>query len=68
MRSFIGLFKVFFKAHPNQAILLSKLEKSCAGAESKKHILWTQELQEAFLKAKSDIENIRPRWLPKPSD
>ena len=39
MRSFIGLYKVFFKAHPNQAILLTKLEKSCAGAESKKQIV-----------------------------
>ena len=66
--SFVGLYKVFFKAHPNQATLLSKLEKSCAGAESKKHIVWTEELIEAFRTAKNDIENIRPRWLPKPSD
>ena len=39
MRSFIGLFKVFFKAHPNQAWLLASLEQSCAGEESKKHIV-----------------------------
>ena len=58
MRSFIGLYKVFFKAHPNQATLLSKLEKSCAGAESKKHIVWTEELIEAFRTAKNDVENM----------
>ena len=68
MRSFIGLYKVFFKAHPNQAVLLAKLETSCAGAVSKQHIVWTPELEQTFLLAKEDIENIRPRWLPKPSD
>ena len=68
MRSFIGLYKVFFKAHPNQAVILTKLEKSCAGEDSKKKLMWTPELIETFAKAKKDIENIRPRWLPKPSD
>ena len=68
MRSFVGLYKVFFKAHPNQAVILAKLEASCAGAESKKHIVWSPELEKSFLQAIDDIENIRPRWLPKPSD
>ena len=30
-----GLYKVFFKAHPNQATVLTKLEKACAGAEER---------------------------------
>lgn len=68
MRSFVGLYKVFFKAHPSQASVLTKLEKACAGADSKTKIKWTPELSETFIKAKKDIENIRPRWLPKPTD
>lgn len=68
LRSYIGLYKVFFKSHPNQASILDPLEKECAGKNTKDKITWTSELKIAFQSSKSDIVNIRPRTIPLPTD
>ena len=68
MRSYIGLYKVFFKAHPSQASILGPLEDACAGKQSKDSIEWTQELKQSFEYSKKQIVNIRPRTIPLPTD
>ena len=68
LRSYIGLYRVFFKSHPGQALTLHPLETECAGKNTKDPILWTPELHKQFDKSKADIENIRPRSIPKSSD
>ena len=68
LRGFIGLYKVFFKSHPSQAGVLSPLEDMVAGKDTNDKIIWTEQQLKDFESAKEEIQNIRPRTIPKPSD
>ena len=68
MRSYIGLYKVFFKSHRQQASVLADLNESVSAKDTKDKIVWTSELKDSFEDSKKQIENIEPRTIPTASD
>ena len=68
LRSFIGAFKVLSRVIPGCSSLLSKLDDTVAGRQSKEQIQWTDELHTVFCRAQAALSAARTITLPKPDD
>ena len=68
MRSFLGSFKQLSSSLPKYAQVLHKLETIVAGKASAEKIVWTTELNEAFLAAKQLAKHPIGVAEPRPSD
>ena len=68
LRSFIGSYKVLSRVLQGYAYLLHPLESAIAGQESRDHVLWNDELHEAFKLAQEALNNPKTITLPCPDD
>ena len=68
LSSFIGAYKVLSRVIKNTSDFLSKLEDVTAGRDSKNPIVWTDELQSSFFRAKEALLTHKAITLPRPSD
>ena len=64
LRSFIGAHKVLSRVIKNTSDFLSKLEDVTAGRVSKESIVWTDELQSAFVRSQEAFLTHKARTLP----
>ena len=68
MKSFIGAYKVLARVIPHCLSLLSPLDDAIAGRTSQEDILWTDDLQAAFVHAQRALNTNRAITLPQPDD
>ena len=68
LRSFIGSYKFLSKVLPRHSDMLDPLEKTCAAADSKSLVMWTDDLVQAFEKAKNHLKDAKVLTLPTPDD
>ena len=68
LKSFIGAYKVLSRVLPGCSTTLSPLDDAVAGHQSQDIITWTDDLREAFDKAKAALSTNRCITLPRPDD
>ena len=64
LRGFLGAFKQLSQCIKNYAVILSPLEKLCAGKGSLEQIVWTDILIKQFEQAKSSVNSIQTFDIP----
>ena len=67
-RSWIGSFKQLTECIPRYAPMLSPLETAVAGRSSSERIEWTDTLNQAFVRCKKALNDVKTIQTPKPSD
>ena len=68
MRSFIGAYKALNKCIPHYSDRLGPLEDSVAGKDSKHHVVWNDDLQEAFKDSQQHLKSRKILTIPVPND
>ena len=68
MKSFIGSYRFLSKVIKDYAHLLEPLELCIAGKDSKCHIQWNDQLDQAFETAQKSLRHGKAITLPRPSD
>ena len=68
LRGFLGAYKQVSECIKDYAVILSPLEKECAGKDSKSRISWTEDLLSAFNRAKESVKNPKSIIIPRPDD
>ena len=68
LRSFIGAYKFLSKVLPKHSDMMSPLDKACAGLESKDIVNWSDDLLDAFKKAKDHLKHAKILTIPNKDD
>ena len=68
LRSFIGAYKFLSKVLPKHSDMMSPLDKACSGHDSKDVVVWSQDLLEAFNRAKEHLKDAKILTLPMRND
>ena len=68
LRSFIGAFKFLSRVLPRYSDMMLPLDMACAGLESKDVIQWSNDLLEAFNKAKDHLKDAKILTIPNRND
>ena len=68
LKSFLGSYRFLSRVINGYASLLTPLEESIKGKDAKEKVLWTDELSDAFRKAKEAIASSKTITVPRPDD
>lgn len=68
LRSFIGAYKMLSRVLKDCALFLDPFDQACAGRESNEKILWTEELNDTFIKSQKALSNNKTIALPRSTD
>ena len=68
LKSFLGSYRFLSRVICGYANLLTPLEEAIKGKEPKEKVPWTDELSDAFTKAKEAIASSRTITVPRPGD
>ena len=68
LRSFIGSYKFLSKVIPKHSDMLAPLDKICATGSPKDKVIWSEELEDVFRKAKEHLKQAKVLTLPTRED
>ena len=68
LRSFIGAYKFLSKVLPRHSDMMSPLDRACSGCDSKDIVVWSNDLLQAFNKAKEHLKDAKILTLPMRND
>ena len=68
LRSFVGAYKVLSRVLPRFVELLDPLDQATVGKESRRKIVWGDELMLTFKSAQRALEDKRTMTIPQPQD